>query len=186
MVYGFVRQSGGHVGIYSEPGHGTTVKLYLPRVVGPRAAAAVAPPAVAVRGGAETVLVVEDDEPVRLLAGYELRAMGYRVLEAAGGVEALQLLAQDDSVALLFTDVVMPGGMSGRELADQAMAQRPALRVLFTSGYTENAIVHHGRLDPGVMLLPKPYRRDELARAVRAALERPAAAAAGDAGATSP
>ncbi len=172
MVYGFVKQSGGHVGIYSELGHGTTVKLYLPRAVGPRAEPA--PPAVAaeLRGGAETVLVVEDDEPVRLLAGFELRAMGYRVIEAASGAEAMRLLEQGEVVDLLFTDIVMPGGMSGRELADAAWRLRPGLRVLFTSGYTENAIVHHGRLDAGLQLLPKPYRRADLARAVRVALER--------------
>jgi signal transduction histidine kinase/ActR/RegA family two-component response regulator len=176
MVYGFVKQSGGHVGIYSERGHGTTVKLYLPRAVGPRAETAPPVAAAELRGGAETVLVVEDDEPVRLLAGLELRAMGYRVIEAASGAEAMRVLEQGETVDLLFTDIVMPGGMSGRELADAAWRLRPGLRVLFTSGYTENAIVHHGRLDPGVQLLPKPYRRADLARAVRVALERPAAA----------
>jgi signal transduction histidine kinase/CheY-like chemotaxis protein len=177
MVYGFVKQSGGHVSIYSEPGQGTTVKIYLPRAEPARASAAVAPvpaPLPPAAGGA-IVLLVEDDEPVRILAGLELRAMGYQVLEAASGAEALALLREPQPVDLLFTDVVMPGGMSGRELADAALQLRPALPVLFTSGYTENAVVHHGRLDPGVMLLQKPYRRDDLARAVRAALERGAA-----------
>ena len=173
MVYGFVKQSGGHVAIYSEPGHGTTVKLYLPRALGPRAAVERVPEEAEARGGAETVLVVEDDEPVRMLAGLELGAMGYRVLEAATGAEALVVLRTGEHIDLLFTDIVMPGGMTGRELADEAGRMRPGLRVLFTSGYTENAIVHHGRLDAGVQLLPKPYRRADLARAVRHALERP-------------
>lgn len=170
MVYGFMKQSAGHVTIYSEPGHGTTVKLYLPRSHG--AGAPAAPPASepVLRGAAETVLVVEDDDAVRQLACRELRALGYRVLDAASGAAALALLHGGARVDLLFTDVVMPGGMSGRELADAACALRPALRVLYTSGYTENAIVHHGRLDPGVQLLPKPYRRADLARAVREAL----------------
>ena len=125
-----------------------------------------------VRGGFETVLVVVDDEPVRRLACLELRALGYDVLEAGRGSEALALLDSGCPVDLLFTDVVMPGGMSGRQLAEAALQRRPGLRVLYTSGYTENAIVHHGRLDPGVQLLPKPYRRDDLAKAVRQALGR--------------
>ncbi len=175
MVYGFARQSAGHVSIYSERGQGTTVKLYLPRAsAGTRVAADVPPVQAALRGGAETVLVVEDDEPVRLLVCLELRAMGYRVIEAASGAEALRLIEQGEPIDLLFTDVVMPGGMSGRELADAALRLRPDLPVLYTSGYTENAIVHHGRLDAGVMLLPKPHRRADLARAVRSALEKAA------------
>ena len=177
MVYGFARQSAGHVSIYSEPGHGTTVKLYLPRAhAGARVAADVPAALPALRGGAETVLVVEDDEPVRLLVCLELRAMGYRVIEAASGADALRLIEQGEPIDLLFTDVVMPGGMSGRELADAALRLRPGLPVLYTSGYTENAIVHHGRLDAGVLLLPKPHRRADLARAVRTALEKAAGA----------
>jgi CheY-like chemotaxis protein len=174
MVYGFVKQSHGHVAVYSEPGHGTTIKLYLPRasalVAGTRDAAPEGPPVV---GGAELVLVVEDDELVRRYAVSELRSLGYRVLDAASGAEALEVLRQEPGIDLLFTDVVMPGGMTGRELADAATAQHPSLRVLYTSGYTENAIVHHGRLDAGVKLLAKPYRRAELARAVREVLGLP-------------
>jgi len=171
MVYGFAKQSAGHVGVYSEPGHGTTIKLYLPRAQGARPAP-VDPKAQepAIRGGTESVLVVEDDEPVRQLACLELRALGYRVLEAPNGTDALRIVESEEPIELLFTDVVMPGGMSGRQLADAARRLRPGLRVLYTSGYTENAIVHHGRLDPGVMLLPKPYRRADLARAIRTAL----------------
>lgn len=171
MVYGFAKQSGGHVSIYSEPGHGTTVKLYLPRAPSAgQAPAVVAAAEPAVRGGSETVLVVEDDEPVRQLACHELRALGYRVLDAACGADALQVIASDEPIDLLFTDVVMPGGLSGRQLADEAQRLRPGLRVVYTSGYTENAIVHHGRLDAGVILLAKPYRRADLARALRTAL----------------
>ena len=171
MVYGFVKQSSGHVSIYSEPGQGTTVKLYLPRA--PLGAAPATPPPqspLPATGGHETVLVVEDDALVRQHACHELRALGYQVLAADGGKLALALIDAHDGIALLFTDVVMPG-MSGRDLAEAALARRAGLRVLYTSGYTENAIVHHGRLDPGVKLLPKPYRRAELARAVRAALD---------------
>jgi signal transduction histidine kinase len=172
MVYGFAKQSGGHVSVYSEPAHGTTVKLYLPRALGDKPVGAPpAPQTSAARGGEETVLVVEDDEAVRLLVCNDLRALGYRVLQAADGREALVVL-DAQQVDLLFTDVVMPGGLSGRQLADEACRRRPTLRVLYTSGYTENAIVHHGRLDPGVMLLAKPYRRVDLAGAVRAALAR--------------
>lgn len=170
MVYGFARQSAGHVSIYSEPDHGTTVKLYLPRAAGKPGADAAAAGEPSVRGGAETVLVVEDDEPVRQLACHELRALGYHVLEAGSGAEAMRIVEGDAPIDLLFTDVVMPGGMSGRQLVDAAQAARPGLRVLYTSGYTENAIVHHGRLDAGVMLLAKPYRRADLARAIRSAL----------------
>jgi signal transduction histidine kinase/ActR/RegA family two-component response regulator len=177
MVYGFARQSGGHVAIYSEPGHGTTVKLYLPRANPPGALASAGAAAGAepvadpeLRGGHECVLVVEDDDAVRQLACQELRALGYEVLQAASGPEALPLLRGDRRIELLFTDVVMPGGLSGRDLADEARRHRPDLRVLYTSGYTDNAIVHHGRLDAGVQLLAKPYRRADLARAVRLAL----------------
>jgi len=174
MVYGFVKQSGGHVGIESALGHGTTVRLYLPRADGPVAAALPVPAATQLLGGQETILVVEDDELVRLLAGVELQAMGYQVLEAPSGAAALRMVEAGVAFDLLFTDVIMPGGMSGRDLADAARRLRPGLRVLFTSGYTEDAFVAPGRLDPGVQLLPKPYRRGELARAVRAALDRTA------------
>ena len=172
MVYGFVRQSGGQVGISSEPGRGTTVQLDLPRATTP-VVAVVPAPAAAVQGGHETILVVEDDDLVRLLASAELQAMGYRVVEAPNGVEALRLVEQGQPFDLLFTDVIMPGGVSGRDLADATRRLRPGLRVLFTSGYTEDAFNQPGRPDAGLPLLPKPYRRAELARAVRAALERP-------------
>ncbi|MEX2480371.1 MAG: response regulator [Gammaproteobacteria bacterium] len=172
MVYGFVKQSGGHASVYSEPGEGTTVKLYLPRVQPGSEAddAGEDSDNIAVAGGTETILVVEDDELVRRFARGQLRALGYRVIDAQDGRAALEILRARDDIALLFTDVVMPGGMSGRQLADAAQQLRSELGVLYTSGYTENAIVHHGRLDPGVLLLPKPYRRADLARMVRRAL----------------
>jgi PAS domain S-box-containing protein len=171
MVYGFVMQSKGHIAIYSELGHGTTVKIYLPRLVHGTLAAAAAPaPEHMLAGQNQLILLVEDDALVRVFARGQLECLGYRVLEAATGAAALELLRGRDDVALLFTDVVMPGGMSGRQLADAATQLRPALPILYTSGYTEDAIIHHGRLAPGVMLLSKPYRRAELAQKVSAAL----------------
>ena len=169
MVYGFVKQSGGHIKVYSEPGEGATVRLYLPRVVGE---AAVEVPRVESmpRGHGEVVLVVEDEAMVLRHAVEQLELLGYRPLFAADPKLALELLQAHAEIALLFTDIVMPG-MNGRELADRARVLRPGLKVLYTSGYTENAIVHHGRLDPGVRLLPKPWRRSELARRMRDALD---------------
>jgi CheY-like chemotaxis protein len=170
MVFGFIKQSGGHIKIYSEVGHGTVVKMYLPRAVGiadPVADAAAPRP----RGGTETVLVVEDDPLVRSNAVKQLASLGYKTVEAASGPEALRLVDANQPIDLLFTDVVMPGGMNGRELADRIIRKKPAIKVLYTSGYTQNAIVHQGRLDPGVHLLGKPYRKVDLARMVRVALD---------------
>jgi CheY-like chemotaxis protein len=168
MVYGFAKQSGGHLRIYSEPGHGTSVRLYLPL-----AASAPATPEArsAAQGGSEKILVVEDDENVRQLVIVMLESLGYQVAAASDGREALAALEGEAEIDLLFTDVVMPRGVSGRELADRAVKARPGLKVLFTSGYTENAIIHHGRLDEGVHLLSKPYQRDDLARKVREVLD---------------
>jgi PAS domain S-box-containing protein len=175
MVYGFVKQSGGHIKIYSEVGHGTTIKLYLPPAT--QAVEATEPIAVPIEGGAETILVVEDDMVVRNFVIAQLQSLGYRTIPAADGHAALNIVARSEPFDLLFTDVVMPGGMSGRELADIVIKLRPGIRVLYTSGYTENAIVHHGRLDEGVLLLAKPYRKGELAEMVRRALGAAAAAA---------
>jgi len=172
MVYGFVKQSGGHANVYSELDEGTTVRLYFPRAAqahGPEVSLPGASPAA--EGGSEYILVVEDDALVREHLLAQLKGLGYRVSGAASGREALEFLRQMSDVDLLFTDVVMPGGMNGRELADAARELRPELRVLFTSGYSENAIVHHGRLDAGVHLLSKPYRRQELAAKVRKVLD---------------
>ncbi len=167
MVYGFAKQSRGHVRIHSEPGRGTTVRLYLPPAVTALNVAEPAPEHGPAPRGRETILVVEDDALVRQHVIGVLETLGYRVLGAANGREAIERLRGHPDIDLLFTDVVMPGGMNGRELADAAQALRPELPVLFTSGYTEDAIVHHGRLDPDVHLLRKPYRRQDLAAKLR-------------------
>jgi len=171
MVYGFAKQSRGHVKIYSEVGQGTTVKLYLPRAAGDadRPAETVAG---AVEGGRERILLVEDDGMVRDHVAAQLRALGYRVVSVGDGAAALRSLQNDGPFDLLFTDVVMPG-MNGRQLADAARLLLPDLPVLFTSGYTENALHSQGRLDPGVHLLHKPYRRTELAAKLRQVIGRP-------------
>jgi PAS domain S-box-containing protein len=166
MVFGFVKQSGGHVKLYSEPGHGTTVKLYLPRTLQPEDIVAL-PDATPVSGGTETILVAEDDEEVRATVVETLGELGYRVLRARDASSALSIIEGGVAVDLLFTDVVMPGPLRSPELARRAKELLPALAVLFTSGYTENAIVHGGRLDPGVELLGKPYTREALARKIR-------------------
>ncbi len=167
MVFGFVKQSGGHVKVYSEPGHGTTMRLYLPRAAGVAAAQPrVRAPIELPRGGA-TVLVVEDDPAVREVAAAILDDFGHRVLQAEDGEEGLRVFgAHMGEIDLLLTDVVLPGRLRGRELAEQVAAVRPDVRILFMSGYTENSIVHHGRLDDGVQLIAKPFKREQLARKV--------------------
>lgn len=172
MVYGFVKQTGGLVKIYSEPGEGTTVRLYLPRAESGQNESSEAEGETPMIGGSEHILVVEDDPLVRAHLSTQLESLGYRVSLAASGPEALKLLAELEDVDLLFTDVVMPGGMNGRELAEEVVRLRPGMRTLFTSGYAESAIVHQGRLDPGVQLLSKPYRRQDLADKLRKALDR--------------
>jgi CheY-like chemotaxis protein len=175
QVYGFVRQSAGHVKIYSEAGEGTTVKIYLPRHRGE--SDSMKPqdvPSSAARAiGLESILVVEDDNSLRAYTTESLRELGYRVLEAASAAEALEVLGNDRHVDLLFTDVVMPGGTNGRQLADEASRRQPKLKVLFTTGYTRNAIVHHGRLDPGIHLIGKPFSFHELASRIRTRLDAP-------------
>ena len=172
MVFGFVKQSGGHIKIYSEVGHGTTVKLYLPRATGLDHVTAEQPLAPTIEGRHETMLVVEDDALVRNYVLTQVGSLGYATLEASNAAEALDVIDSAAAIDLLFTDVIMPGSMNGRQLADEALKRRPALKTLFTSGYTENAIVHHGRLDTGVLLLAKPYRKFDLARMIRLALDR--------------
>jgi PAS domain S-box-containing protein len=174
MVYGFVKQSNGHIKIYSEQGHGTTIKVYLPHSgAQPGHAAAAVSPGPAILGGNETVLIVEDDPLVRNYVNTRLRNLGYQTMEAGNAAEAIAIAESGAKFDLLFTDVIMSGAMNGRQLADEIAKRRPGMKVLFTSGYTENAIVHHGRLDPGVLLLAKPYRNAELARMVRKALTGP-------------
>jgi len=173
MVYGFVKQSGGHVTIYSEEGHGTTVKLYFPRhyaedesLGGDDAVENIYPMA----SDDEVVLVVEDNPDVRTYSVSILEELGYRVLQAPDAEAAMTLLHSDQRIDLLFSDVVLPG-RTGRMLADEAATVRPRLKVLFTTGYSRNAIVHHGRLDPGVRLLQKPFTFDQLATRVREVLD---------------
>ncbi len=172
MVYGFVKQSGGHIKIYSEIGHGTTVKLYLPSAQEETAAAhALRREAVVPKGNqGEVILVVEDDAAVRKLAIRLLTELGYETISAEDGGAALKILETDARIDLLFTDVVMPGGMNGPALARKAQIHRPDLRVLYMSGYTKNAILHNGELDEGVHLLAKPFRKIDLATKVRDAL----------------
>ena len=173
QVYGFVKPSGGHVKLYSELGHGTTVKIYLPRhLTGEAQVDPSAPTAMIPQGdAAELVLLVEDDADVRALSAELVRELGYRVLEAPTGDLALQLLERNPGVRLLFTDVGLPGGLNGRQLADAARRLRPGLPVLFTTGYARNAIVHGGRLDPGVQLITKPFDRQALAAKLHEVLD---------------
>ena len=173
QVYGFIKQSNGHIKIYSEVGQGSVVKLYLPRLVDDARPAseaeeeAEAPPG----GSGELILVVEDDEDVRAYSTETLRDLGYRVLTAPNGPAGLEVLARHPGIRLLFTDVGLPGGMTGRQLADNARRLRPGLLVLFTTGYARNAIVHGGILDPGTHLLPKPFTHAGLAAKIRALLD---------------
>ena len=174
MVYGFVKQSGGHLKIYSEEGQGTTVRIYLPRLLAEEEIEEERGEALVPEGTREeTILVCEDDDDVRAYTVEVLRELGYRVLEAHDGASALRLLErQEGRVDLLFTDVVLPGGMTGAVVAQEARRLRPELRILFTTGYARNAIVHHGRLDPGVELLTKPFAYADLAARVRDMLDR--------------
>ncbi|ODN71892.1 hybrid sensor histidine kinase/response regulator [Methylobrevis pamukkalensis] len=177
MVYGFVKQSGGHVKIYSEEGEGTTIRLYLPRST--EVEDALAPREFGpITGGEETILVAEDDAFVRQTVVETLSGLGYRVLEAADANAALAILESGLQIDLLFTDVVMPGPLKSTDLARKAVVRLPRLKVLFTSGYTENSIVHGGRLDEGVELLSKPYTREALARKLRDLLGKPGESAA--------
>jgi CheY-like chemotaxis protein len=176
QVYGFVRQSAGHIRIYSELGEGTTIKIYLPRYVESnksirRAGGQLAPNDAPKAVGRELVLVVEDDDALRAHATELLEELGYHVLPAPDGATALRMLQEHPHIDLLFTDVVMPGGINGRQLADAAASRHPRLKILFTTGSTRNAIVHHGRLDPGISLITKPYSYQELATKVRAVLD---------------
>jgi CheY-like chemotaxis protein len=171
MVFGFVKQSNGHIKIYSEVGHGTTVKIYLPRATGLSDTPVESVASTLIKGGHETILVVEDDALVRRYVITQIQSLGYKTLEASRASEALEIIDSPETIDLLFTDVIMPGSLNGRQLVDEALVRRPGLKTLFTSGYTENAIVHHGRLDTGVLLLTKPYRKSDLARMIRMALE---------------
>jgi CheY-like chemotaxis protein len=170
MVYGFAKHSGGHVKLYSEVGRGTTVKLFLPRAEEHVDALSEVAQSSLAEGGAETILVVEDHPLVRKSVMTQLQALGYTVICTANATEALAAIKRGVAFDLLFTDVLMPGGMNGEQLAGKAAKLYPSLKVLFTSGYTENAFTHNGKLEPGVLLLSKPYAHTDLARMVRKAL----------------
>ncbi|MGB8394723.1 MAG: ATP-binding protein [Pseudolabrys sp.] len=172
QVYGFMKQSGGHVKIYSEPGEGTTIKLYLPRREGNELVISGDDDLNSERGGGETILIVEDDDGVRQYASEILRDLNYQVIEAKDSATALRLLDADKKFDLLLTDVVLPG-KNGRELANEVERRRPGTKIIFMTGYSRNAIVHHGRLDPGIELIPKPLTERVLARKIRQVLDRP-------------
>jgi signal transduction histidine kinase len=172
QVYGFIKQSGGHIKIYSEVGQGSTVKLYLPRLQTLTAAEIVAESQPAPAGSVkESILVVEDDPDVRAFAEQALSELGYRVRIAADAASALRVLEHAPRIDLLFTDVGLPNGVNGRQLADEARRRWPALKVVFTTGYARNAIIHQGRLDPGVELVAKPFTQADLARRIRTVLD---------------
>ena len=172
QVYGFVKQSGGHVKIYSEVGAGTTIKLYLPRLLAPDETYDKPPDALRIpTGKGETILVVEDEPDVRAFTVEMLRELGYRVLDVSDGNAGLRMLDANREIVLLLTDVGLPGGMNGRQLAEEAVRRKPRLKVLFTSGYARNAIIHHGRLDPGVQFISKPFTFNGLAAKLRQVLE---------------
>jgi CheY-like chemotaxis protein len=171
MVYGFVKQSNGHVAIYSEPGLGTTVRIYLPAIaITTDKAPSLVPAEPIMAGGKEVVLVAEDDPFVRSYAITCLSSLGYRVIEAVDGREALHKLNHGTVADILFTDVVMPGGINGWELAERARQIRPGLKVLLTSGYALETLAERGRLPRGAVILNKPYRKAELAKRLREAL----------------
>jgi CheY-like chemotaxis protein len=170
-VYGIVQQSGGAIYLYTEPGHGTTFRIYLPRVEGDSPATDAVEPAAPPSGGSETILVVEDEEAVRAYAVRVLSEQGYSVLEASSGAKALDIAAaQVGPIALLITDVVMPG-LQGQQLAKQLRAIRPEMRVLYVSGFTETSVVQQDVAGDGVAFLPKPYTAESLALAVRHLLD---------------
>lgn len=177
LVYGFVKQSGGHIAVYSEQGIGTTIRLYLPVVTDEVVRRATRDPA-EIRGGHETILVVEDDEAVREVAVGFVSKLGYRVLQAADAQQALALLAREPAIDLLFTDVVLRGEVDGPQLAREAMRRKPGLKVLYTSGYARNALPMQRELDGSIELLSKPYQIGQLARMLRRALDEPASRAA--------
>ncbi|WP_262273223.1 response regulator [Microvirga yunnanensis] len=170
----FLRQSGGHAAIYSELGEGTTVKLYFPRLRASqqdKGDEAAFHPAMLPKGNGESILVVEDEAMVREFTVSALEEAGYVVLAAADGPSGLALFDRHPEVSLLFTDVVLTGPLNGRKVADEALRRRPDLKVLFTTGYTRNAIVHHGRLDEGVNLITKPFTAQSLALKIQQMLE---------------
>jgi CheY-like chemotaxis protein len=172
MVYGFVKQSGGHVKLYSEPGYGTTVKMYLPSAADrPQADERLIIDTTRLDTGTERIALVEDEDLVRRFAELNLRSLGYEVTSFANGPDLMRAMDAGLRFELLFTDIVLPGGMNGRDIAEEVVRRAPGTKVIYSSGYTDNAIVHHGRLDDGVNLLNKPFRKAEMARKVREVLD---------------
>jgi len=174
QVFGFVKQSGGHIKIYSELGEGTTIKLYLPRYFGKDEVAEISksnPSEWPTAKLGEVILVVEDDSHVRQVSVQLIRDLGYEVIETSGGAQALERLAGDERIDLVFTDIVMPG-MTGRAMAEEAAKLREGVKILYTTGYTRNAVVHKGVLDPGTEFLAKPYTASALATKLRAVLDK--------------
>jgi CheY-like chemotaxis protein len=172
MIHGFVRQSGGQVRIYSELGKGTTMCLYLPRYVGDLESVDTPDPhAGAEPGQGETVLVIDDEAPIRMLIADVLEEAGYRVLEAGDGPSGLKILQSDVCIDLLITDVGLPGGINGRQVADAARTARPDLKVLFVTGYAENAVIGNGHLDAGMQVITKPFAMTALGARVREVIE---------------
>lgn len=172
QVFGFLKQSSGHVKIYSEIGQGTTIKLYVPRHIGEAVPVGVGTASTDIPTGHadEIILVVEDEAKVRHMTVDALRELGYTVVQAGDGNQALEQLALQPRIDLLFTDIVMPG-MTGRQLADRALEQRSDMKILYTTGYTRNAIIHNGMVDHGVAFLAKPFSIQALARKVREVLD---------------
>jgi CheY-like chemotaxis protein len=173
MIYGFARQSNGQVRIYSEVGQGTTVKIYLPRYHGKDTGEEAEEPSEELprAESGETVLVVDDEPTVRMLVGDTLAELGYKGIEAADAASGLKVLESDVKIDLLITDVGLPGGMNGKEMADEARKHRPDLKVLFITGYAENAAVTNGRLEPGMHVLSKPFPIDKLAARIRSIIK---------------
>ncbi len=174
MVFGFMKQSGGHITVYSEPGKGTTFSLYLPRLEETAIANVERCPEPASRGGSETILVVEDNPGLRRIVVRQLSEAGYQVLQAPDAVQAMEMIETTDPIHLLLTDIVMPGEMDGRDLAREAARRRPLMKILLTSGFPDARFAGSGARSPGSRLLSKPYRKEELLRAVREAIDDPA------------
>jgi len=175
LVYGFVRQSGGQARIYSEPGQGTMVCLYLPRHLGATETVEEATDPVGARRAqqGETVLVVDDEPTVQMPVAEVLEDLGYAAIEAADGATGLRVLQSDARIDLLVTDVGLPGGMNGRQVADAGRTLRPGLKVLFITGYAENAMLSHGHLDPGMHVMTKPFAMDALASRIKDLITAP-------------
>jgi CheY-like chemotaxis protein len=171
MVYGFVKQSNGHITIDSEVGHGTTIKLYMPRALEGQAAKTPDDKTQEIELGTERILVVEDEALVRSVSVNILRDQGYEIVEAEDGAEAIRQLNDGQPFDLLFTDVILPGGMNGPDIAVEAERLQPGIKVIYTTGYAENAMIHDGKMDAGVTLVNKPFRRTELLDKVRTKLD---------------